>query len=249
MGCLEGKVAVVTGAGRNGSIGRAITLGLAAAGADVVINDLDRAAEADEVVRRVGEAGRRALVVLADVSKVSECRRLIGEAVEHFGRLDILVNNAGTPRSQAFSDITEDDWDAMLDLFLKGPFFLSQAAAPHMHAHGGGRIINISSEQAYIGHPRLAHYTAAKGGLRTLTKSLALAFAPEITVNTVCPGPTASGRFKQGSEYTEEVRMQIPLKRWGRPEDVAASVVFLASPDGDAYTGQTLDPNCGAVMP
>ncbi len=249
MGCLEGKVAVVTGGGRRGSIGRAITLRLAAAGADVVINALERAADAEEAARSVGEAARKALVVLADVSKVSECRRLIGEAVDHFGRLDILINNAGTPRLQAFSDITEDDWDAMLDLFLKGPFFLSQAAAPHMHAHGGGRIINISSEQAYIGHPQLAHYTAAKGGLQTLTKSLALAFAPEITVNTVCPGPTATDRFRQGAEYTEEARMQIPLKRWGRPEDVAASVVFLASPDGDAYTGQTLDPNCGVVMP
>ncbi|MEE9130390.1 MAG: SDR family oxidoreductase, partial [Phycisphaerales bacterium] len=156
---------------------------------------------------------------------------------------------AGAPWQQKVSEITEDDWEAILDLFLKGPFFLSQAAAPHLLVHDRGRIINIASEQAYIGHPRLAHYTAAKGGLRTLTKSLALAFAPEITVNTVCPGPTASDRFKEGSEYTEEVRMRIPLKRWGRPEDVAASVVFLASSDGDAYTGQTLDPNCGVVMP
>ena len=249
MGCLEGRVAVVTGAGRSGSIGRAIAVGLAMEGANIVVNDFLCPEDAEATAQTVREKGVGGHVVLADVSKVSECRRLIDEAVSHFGRLDILVNNAGAPRQQNVSEITEDEWDAILDLFLKGPFFLSQAAAPHLLIHGGGRIINIASEQAYIGHPLLAHYTAAKAGIRTLTKSLALALAPKITVNTVCPGPTASERFMQGPEYTDEVREQIPLKRWGRPQDVAASVVFLSSPGGDCYTGQTLDPNCGTVMP
>ena len=168
--------------------------------------------------------------------------------MDHFGHLDILVNNAGGGHHQPFEDVTEEDYDQQMDLHLKGPFFLSQATVPHMRKQGGGRIINISSEQVYIGYPSLTHYTAAKAGLRTLTKSLALALAPIITVNTVCPGPTATEKFMSGPEYTDKVLNQILLKRWGRPEDVARSVVFLATSDGDAYTGQTLDPNCGTVM-
>ena len=174
---------------------------------------------------------------------------MVENTVSHFGYLDILVNNAGAARRQRFEDVSEADYDHQLGLHLKGPFFAAQAAVPYMRARQGGRIINISSEQAYIGCPDLVPYAAAKGGLRTLTKSLALALAPTITVNCVCPGPTATERFKAGPEYTREVQESLPLKRFGQPEDVARSVVFLASADGDAYTGQTLDPNCGAVMP
>jgi 3-oxoacyl-[acyl-carrier protein] reductase len=246
---LDGKVTLVTGAARSGSIGRAIALELAREGADVAINDFNRVAEAGDVAAAIEGFGRRAQVVLADVGQVVECRRIIDAVVQHFGRLDVLVNNAGYSQRKTFEDISEADYDTSLDLHLKGPFFLAQAAVPHMRAQGGGRIINISSEQAYIGHPHLAHYTAAKAGLRTLTKSLALALAPDITVNTVCPGPTATDRFKAGVEYTDAIRDQFPLKRWGEPHDVARSVVFLVSSDGDAYTGQTLDPNCGTVMP
>jgi 3-oxoacyl-[acyl-carrier protein] reductase len=246
---LEGKVAVVTGAGGSGSIGRAIALGLSEEGAAVVINDFGRRENAEQVAHEIHARGSRAHVIMADVSRVTECQRLIDETVDQFGGVDILVNNAGTPKRQPVADITEADWNSMLDVFLKGPFFLAQRAAPHMCARGGGRIVNISSEQAYTGHPTLAHYTAAKAGLRTLTKSLALAFAPEVTVNTVCPGPTATERFRQGPEFTDEVLQAIPLKRWGQPEDVARSVLFLVTSDGDAFTGQTLDPNCGTVMP
>ena len=113
----------------------------------------------------------------------------------------------------------------------------------------GGRIVNISSEQAYIGHPNLPHYSAAKAGMLTMTRSLATALAPAITVNCVAPGPTATARFKAGPEYADAIRDLIPLKRWVEPRDVARSVVFLASSDGDAYTGQILDPNGGTVMP
>jgi glucose 1-dehydrogenase len=166
------------------------------------------------------------------------------------GGLDILVNNAGFSNHRPFESVTEDDFDLMLDLHLKAPFFLAQFALSHLRRSGDrARIINIASEQAYIGYADLTHYTAAKGGLLTLTKSLALALAPAVRVNAVAPGPTATGRFKQGPEYTDAVRDMIPLKRWGQPRDVARSVVFLASADGDAFTGQTLDPNCGTVMP
>jgi len=245
---LDGKVALVTGSARRGSIGRAIISALAEEGADIAINDFKREQEAEEAAEVIRKLARKALIVMGDVSKVLECRRIVQETVDHFGRLDILVNNAGGGHHQPFEEVTEADYDQQLDLHLKGPFFLSQAAVLHMRKQGGGRIINISSEQVYIGYPSLTHYTAAKAGLRTLTKSLALALAPTITVNTVCPGPTATEKFKSGPEYTDEVLNQILLKRWGRPEDVARSVVFLATSDGDAYTGQTLDPNCGAVM-
>jgi 3-oxoacyl-[acyl-carrier protein] reductase len=249
MGRLAGKTALVTGAARRGSIGRAIALALAGEGADVAVNDFDREAEAQETADAVAALGRKAVVVEADVTKVGECRRLIDAAIAGLGSIDILVNNAGFAQHKRFEDITEADFDHSLSLHLKGPFFLAQFVAPHMRARGGGRIINISSEQAYIGYAELAHYTAAKGGLRTLTKSLALALAPDITVNTVCPGPTATEKFKSGPEYRDDIREQIVLKRWVSPSDVARSVVFLASSDGDAYTGQTLDPNCGTVMP
>ncbi len=248
MSRLDGKVALVTGSARRGSIGRAIISALAEEGADIAINDFKREQEAEEAAVVIRKLKRKALIVMGDVSKVAECRRIVQETVDHFGRLDILVNNAGGGHHQPFEEVTEADYDQQLDLHLKGPFFLSQAAVPHMHKQGSGRIINISSEQVYIGYPSLTHYTAAKAGLRTLTKSLALALAPTITVNTVCPGPTATEKFKSGPEYTDEVRNQIILKRWGRPEDVAKSIVFLATSDGDAYTGQTLDPNCGTVM-
>lgn len=248
MSRLDGKVALVTGSARRGSIGRAIISALAEEGADIAINDFKREQEAEEAAEVIRKLKCKALIVMGDVSKVPECRRIVQETVDHFGRLDILVNNAGGGHHQPFEEVTEADYDQQLDLHLKGPFFLSQAAVPHMHKQGSGRIINISSEQVYIGYPSLTHYTAAKAGLRTLTKSLALALAPTITVNTVCPGPTATEKFKSGPEYTDEVRNQIILKRWGRPEDVARSIVFLATSDGDAYTGQTLDPNCGTVM-
>jgi len=249
MGRLDGRVALVTGAARTGSIGRAIAVALAHEGSDIAVNDFGREREAEEAAEIIRGIGRKTLVVPADVSKVSECRRMVEETVRHFGRLDILVNNAGGGGNQRFEDISESDYDQQLNVHLKGPFFTAQAALPHMRAQGFGRIVNISSHLAYIGFPLAAHYASAKAALRTLTKSLALALAPSITVNAICPGPTATERFKSRAEFVDEDREKLPLRRWGRPEDVARSVVFLVSADGDAYTGQTLDPNCGAVMP
>jgi NAD(P)-dependent dehydrogenase (short-subunit alcohol dehydrogenase family) len=246
---LEGKLALVTGAGRRESIGREIAICLAEEGADVAVADFNRSDETLEVVREIERLGRRAFPVAGDVSLVADCRRIVAEAAGALGGLDLLVNNAGYSHHQPLLDITETDYDEMLDLNLRGPFFLAQTAVPHLRARGGGRIINIASEQAYIGDPHLPHYSAAKAGMIAMSKSLALALAPEITVNCVAPGPTATGRFRAGPEYTDAIREKIPLKRWGRPRDVGRSVVFLASPDGDAFTGQVLDPNCGTVMP
>ena len=247
-GRLAGRTALVTGAARPGSIGRAICAALAEEGADLAINDHGRAAEAEAFAGEMRALGVKAVPLEADLTIVSECRALIEEAIGGLGHLDILVNNAGFAQHKPFMEITEADFDHSTSLHLKGPFFLAQFAAAHMLTRGFGRIVNISSEQAYIGYADLAHYTAAKGGLRTLTKSLALALGPTITVNTVCPGPTATDKFKLGPEYRPEIRDQMVLKRWVEPRDVGRSVVFLVSEDGAAYTGQTLDPNCGSVM-
>jgi NAD(P)-dependent dehydrogenase (short-subunit alcohol dehydrogenase family) len=246
---LEGKLALVTGAGRRESIGRAIAICLAEEGADVAVADFNRPEESLEVVHEIEQLGRRAFPVAGNVTVVADCQRIVAEAARALGGLDILVNNAGYSHHQPLLEITEADYNEMLELNLRGPFFLAQAAVPHMRGRGGGRIINIASEQAYIGDPGLPHYAAAKAGMMAMSKSLALALAPDITVNCIAPGPTATGRFRAGPEYTDAVRERIPLKRWGRPRDVGRSVVFLASADGDAFTGQALDPNCGTVMP
>jgi len=247
MGRVDGTVALVTGAARG--IGRAIAIGLAEEGADVSIADLDATTAAKPVESRIRELGRRAILIDADVSRVADCHRMVDETMQTFGRIDLLVNNAGGGRYQKFEEITEADYDSILGVNLKAAFFASQAVVPHMRAQGKGKIVNIGSEQAYIGYELLTHYTAAKGGILSLTRSLALTLAPTINVNTVAPGPTATEKLMAGPEYVDEVRDQIPLKRWIQPADIARTVVFLASSDGDIYTGQTLDPNAGTVMP
>lgn len=184
-----------------------------------------------------------------DVAVVQEVQGLVHETVRRFGRLDLLVNNAGDGRYDAPEDITEEKWDRTLAIHLKAPFFASQAAAETMLKQGSGRIVNIASEQAFIGYAVLPHYTAAKAGLLTLTRSLALAWAPTIRVNAVCPGPTDTPKLREGHEFTDEVRAEIPLGRFGLPRDIGLTVAFLAGEGGDFYTGQHLDPNGGTVMP
>ena len=249
MARLKGMIALVTGSGGTGSIGRATINCLAEEGADIAINDLpSRREEAEAAAVEITALNRRAILVLGDVSKVENCRRIVADTIAHFGRLDLLVNNAGGDRTKHFLEIDEAHYDQQVDLHLKAPFFLAQAAAKHMLEQGRGKIINIASELNYIGEPSLIPYSSAKGGLRTMTKSMALALSPSVTVNTVAPGPTATDEFKTTWEYTDEGRAALPLKRFVEPRDVGRSVVFLASTDGDAFTGQTLDPNCGAVM-
>jgi len=244
---LEGQVALVTGAAQG--IGAAIAEALVAAGATVVLNDRELSDTLRQTAARLEAHGGTVDVVAGDVSRVADVQRSVNAVVERFGRIDLLVNNAGGGDYTAPADIDEASWDHTLDVHLKGPFFAAQAAAKHMFAQDGGKIVNIASEQAYIGYDVLAHYTAAKAGLLTLTRSLALAWAPTIKVNAVCPGPTDTPRLRSGHEFTPEVRDTIPLKRFGLPRDVALSVLFLAGEGGDFYTGQHLDPNGGTVMP
>jgi NAD(P)-dependent dehydrogenase (short-subunit alcohol dehydrogenase family) len=254
---LTGHYAVVTGAATG--IGRATALALAEAGAEVTLVDLAEPSDAAATLAHIQETGCRASYLQADLSSAANCHRVVETAAGEMGRLDILVNVAGGAgvsnggnRRMAYADfvdITEADFDEIVNSNLKSAFFCCQAAAKVMLAQGGGKIINFGSEQAYVGFPLLAHYASAKAGILTLTRSLALALAPDIKVNTVSPGPVATESMRSGFEFTDEVREQIPLKRWGVPEEIAQSVLFLASSAGDFYTGQVLDPNGGTAMP
>jgi NAD(P)-dependent dehydrogenase (short-subunit alcohol dehydrogenase family) len=254
---LAGASALVTGGARG--IGYEIALELAREGADVAVADLVSEEEGHEVVGAVCGLGRRSTYIRRDLSGAAQARCAVEDAISALGHVDLLVNNAGGARVNKtgssemgyrdFLDITEAEFDEILGANLKSAFFCSQAAARHMRAAGGGSIVNIGSEQAYIGFALLTHYTAAKGGIIALTRSLARALAPAIRVNAVCPGPIATPAMASGIEMTEEARQEIPLERWGTPLDVARSVTFLASADGAFYTGQTLDPNGGTVMP
>ncbi len=247
MTSLAGTIALVTGGGRG--IGAGICEELVRQGATLMLNDLRQDDAAEEMLAKLRDLGGPVEFVAGDVAVVADVRNLVEQTVKTFGRIDLLVNNAGDGRYDTVADITEEKWDRAIGIHLKGPFFAAQAAAPHMFEQGGGKIVNIISEQAFIGYPLLAHYTAAKGGLLTLTRSLAQAWAPTILVNGVCPGPTDTPKLRAGHEFTDEVREEIPLKRFGLPRDVALTVAFLAGEGGDFYTGQHLDPNGGTVMP
>lgn len=243
MAAMTGKVVVVTGASRG--IGRAVAARLARDGADVVVNYHGPDAEEAEGTRRlVEESGRAAHLIEADVASVADVRRLIEQAAAHYGRLDVLVNNAGVEKNAPFTDVTEEDFDEVLDINLKGVFFAAQAFARHLIAAGRpGRIVNISSVHEEIPFPGYAPYCASKGGVRVLTRDLAVELGRHgITVNAVAPGAIDTQINKGLSAdpgKRDALLKRIPLARLGRPEDVAAVVAFLASDDAAYVTGAT----------
>jgi len=238
---LAGKVAIVTGSSRG--IGLAIARRFAAEGAAVVINYVGREAEAAAAVKEIEAAGGRALAVQADVSRSADVARLVRTAREHFGRIDILVNNAGVMVTKGVLETTEDDWDRTIDVNLKGAYLCSKAVAPLMIEQQGGTIINISSNSGLY-HPsamRFTEYVVSKAGMNGLTKALALALGPHVSVNAICPGWIRTDMME---DIDEEVHARIlaetALNRWGTPEDVAASAAFLASADASFITGELL---------
>lgn len=242
----EKKVVVVTGAGKG--IGKGIAQAFAQAGYQVVVSDINYD-ECLQVATEIEAIGQKAIAVKCDVSLKVEVDNLIEEAINKFGQLDVLVNNAGIFPFQAFAEMTESDWDKVMNVNLKSLFLSSQAAAKKMLA--GGKIINISSIAATVGFSGLVHYCASKGGTNAMTRALALELAAKkINVNNVAPGaietPGASGA------QTEEVKKQtlstIPWGRMGQPEDIASAVLFLASPGADYITGQTLIVDGGFVI-
>jgi 3-oxoacyl-[acyl-carrier protein] reductase len=240
MAQLKGKVAVVTGASKG--IGAAIAQELASGGASVIVNYASSAGPAEEVVAGIKAGGGKAKAVRADVSKPAEAKQLMDAAVSEFQRLDILVNNAGVYDFLPLPQITETHFDRMFNLNVKGLLFATQAAVAAM-GDSGGSIINIGSVASVLAPPGASVYTATKGALDALTRSLAAELAPKILVNAVLPGPvdTEGNRGMADAEQVNAMLLaRMPLGRLGQPRDVAAMVAFLVSPDASWITGQII---------
>ncbi|HET7657857.1 MAG TPA: 3-oxoacyl-[acyl-carrier-protein] reductase [Bacillales bacterium] len=245
---LKGKTAIVTGASRG--IGRAIAIGLAEAGANVAVNYAGSREKAEQVAAEIEKLGSKAIVIQADVSNDESVRSMIKEVTEQFGTLDILVNNAGITRDNLIMRMKEQDWDEVLNTNLKGVFHCTKAVTRQMMKQRAGRIINIASITGIIGNPGQANYAAAKAGILGLTKSSARELAARnITVNAIAPGFIATDMTDELSEdVKQQMLSQIPLSRFGKPEDVAAMVKFLASDESGYITGQTFCVDGGMVM-
>lgn len=240
---LNNKVALITGARRG--MGKSHALALAKQGAKVVVTDVD-AAECQLVVDEIKANGGEAIALKLDVSNAKEVDRVFDEVVKQFGRLDILVNNAGIFFPKPAIELTEEEWDTMLRINLKGQFLCAQRAAKEMAKNKWGRIINISSVasgQVGVGIAGGAHYTASKGGVIGMSETLAVEWAPlGITVNVIAPGAIDTpmvGATQIPKEAMDAMVARIPLKRIGRPEEVSAMVVFLASQEASYITGAT----------
>jgi 2-deoxy-D-gluconate 3-dehydrogenase len=241
---VENKIAVVTGTGSG--LGRAIAIGLAQGGADVALTELpDRLKNAEETAREITAAGRKAFVVPLDVTDLPGIREMVNAVLSEFGRIDILVNNAGINIPKLAVEVTEEDWDRVLDVDLKGVFFTAQTVANRaMIPQGEGKIVNIASQMGVVGGSHRAAYCAAKAGVVNLTRVLAFEWAKHrINVNAVAPTfvetPLTRPMFED-SGFREDVLARIPLGRLGKPEDIVGSVVYLSSAAADMVTGHTL---------
>ena len=239
---LSGKVVAITGGDQG--IGRGIVERLAQEGADVAFCYRKNKAGADEVVAAVTALGRKAAAIQCDVGSVADGQKFIAEAVSHLGKVDILINNAGLERRADFWDVTEADYDAVLNVNLKGVFFIAQAFVNHRRqAKAGGKIINISSVHEDLPFPHFTAYCASKGGLKMMTRNLSIELAPlGITINNIAPGaietPINKALLNDPAKLSA-VLQNIPLKRLGKPEDVASVAAFLASSESDYVTGTT----------
>ncbi len=268
---LYRKIAIVTGSGQG--IGKAVALRLAHEGADVVVADINLE-KAEQTAQEIRALGRRATAYGIDVAIVAEIQRVVDSVVAEFGRIDILVNCAGVVQAKPFLEITEDDWDRILDVNLKGTTFCIQAVAAQMIRQvpkpvktagwadrSYGKIVNFSSISGRHGRALQLHYAASKTAIISITQSAALALAPyNINVNAVAPGVVPTAMWEQidrdhghifGTKPGQALRdfiEKIPLKRPGSTEDVAGAVAFLCSPDADYITGQTLNVDGGYEM-
>jgi len=221
---LAGKVALVTGAAKR--IGRSVALRLAAEGADVAVNYRNSKSEAEEVATEIAASGKHAAAFRADVAKREDVTAMFAAVEKEFGRLDILVNNAGMFFSAKFEELTEEQWDRILNTNLKSQFLCSQAATPMLRRGGHGRIINFASLGGLLAWPAYTHYCVSKAGVIMLTRCLARALAPEITVNAIAPGTISFPG--DAPELAEDFIRRAPLRRTGTPQDIDDAVVFLA---------------------
>ena len=238
---LDGKVALVTGAARG--IGRACALALAHAGADIILG-LREKVSGQALAEEIRQMGRDVLPVQMDVSKMQEIADAVQEGVVHFKRIDILVNNAGIGAPNPAEDVLENDFDETIEVNLKGTFFTAQAVGRVMIQHGGGRIINISSQAGFVALPAESVYCMTKAAIAHLTKCLALEWAKyNVNVNAVAPTfieTPGTRKWLDDDAFRASVVNRIPLGRVGDPMEVAAPVVFLASPAASLITGETL---------
>jgi 3-oxoacyl-[acyl-carrier protein] reductase len=250
MGRLEGKAAVVTGGGRG--IGRAICLAYAREGADVIVNYASKDQPAQEVVEMIKKMGKKAVAVKGNVAIKADADRIIQAAIDNFGKIDILVNNAGVSKPNMLYKMTEEQWDEVIDIHLKGPFLCIQAASKYMMERKYGKIINVTSAAGVGGTKGQINYSSAKGGIIALTKSAARELGGHgITVNVISPGYVST-------EMTEKIRTDPKLKeiytgrillgRFAEPEEVAPTFVFLASDESNYITGQLFSVDGGLGM-
>lgn len=248
MSQFSGKSILITGA--SGGLGQQLAVDFAQQGAKVTVNYSSSQAAADKVVDQIKQAGGQAFACRADISRAEDVKAMVAQTVETYGGVDILINNAGISIDAPFLELSEEDWDKVMDVNLKGPFLLSQAVGRHMVAAGKGRIINISATTAIQGRIGNANYTASKAGLNMLTQSMALELGPEVSVNTVALGFVDSPLVRElfSTDDLKQAQDSVPLKRLTTYPETAAFVMMLASDTAAFVTGQTIPFDGGRVM-
>jgi len=245
---LENKVALVTGGSRG--IGEAIAYALAKEGADIGLGDIADKEQTERVCESIRKKyGVKAIAIKADVSVPEEVQAMVDAMLKRFGKIDILVNNAGITSSNKLVDTSLEEWNRVIGVDLTGVFLCTKAVLPFMLSRREGRIINISSTNALLGRAGRSAYAAAKGGVIAFTKSIARELIQDgILVNCVAPGPTDTAMISLTLEGREAIGSFVPLGRISLPEEIATTVVFLATSDSNVYVGQTLCPNGGEFM-